>query len=192
MRSIRDRHSGSESFVRRAGLEGAGKPSWSLLYRRARARGASRQHPVVEDSGAPALQQAQGRLHRPASRSRKPADGTRAHELQPGLGAGGGSPENLTSRTSPCARLGREIRSAFVTDASGLGISGPTVLLSADYSQIELRVLAHAGEAVREAFRRARTSMPSPPPASTVCGQMKSPPRCVGSARRSTTASSTG
>jgi DNA polymerase-1 len=43
-----------------------------------------------------------------------------------------------------------------VADGSGLGISGPTVLLSVDYSQIELRVLAHVtGEpALREAFQK--------------------------------------
>jgi DNA polymerase-1 len=43
-----------------------------------------------------------------------------------------------------------------VADGSGFGAVGPTVLLSADYSQIELRVLAHVtGEpALREAFRK--------------------------------------
>src|SRR5215207_360965 len=58
--------------------------------------------------------------------------------------------QNIPVRTE----LGREIRDAFVADGSGLGISGPTVLLSADYSQIELRVLAHVTgeEVLREAF----------------------------------------
>jgi len=60
--------------------------------------------------------------------------------------------QNIPVRT----QLGREIRGAFVGDASGLGIRGPTVLLSVDYSQIELRVLAHVtGEpALREAFQK--------------------------------------
>jgi DNA polymerase-1 len=60
--------------------------------------------------------------------------------------------QNIPVRTE----LGREIRKAFVADGSGLGISEPTVLLSADYSQVELRVLAHVtGEpALREAFRK--------------------------------------
>jgi DNA polymerase-1 len=60
--------------------------------------------------------------------------------------------QNIPVRTE----LGREIRKAFVADGSGFGMNGPTVLLSADYSQIELRVLAHVtGEpALREAFQR--------------------------------------
>ncbi len=53
--------------------------------------------------------------------------------------------QNIPIRTA----LGREIRSAFVADAGH-------VLISADYSQIELRVLAHlSGDAtLTEAFRR--------------------------------------
>ena len=60
--------------------------------------------------------------------------------------------QNIPVRTE----LGREIRKAFVADGSGFGINEPTVLLSADYSQIELRVLAHVtGEpALREAFQK--------------------------------------
>jgi DNA polymerase I len=61
--------------------------------------------------------------------------------------------QNIPVRTE----LGREIRGAFVADGLGFGIGGPTVLLSADYSQIELRVLAHVtGEpALREAFQKS-------------------------------------
>ncbi len=53
--------------------------------------------------------------------------------------------QNIPVRTS----LGREIRAAFVAEPGA-------VLVSADYSQIELRVLAHLSgdEALTEAFRR--------------------------------------
>ena len=56
-----------------------------------------------------------------------------------------------TSRTSPSAATsGRKIRSAFVAGGDDL------VLLAADYSQIELRVLAHVSgdEHLKEAFER--------------------------------------
>ncbi|HSL01025.1 MAG TPA: DNA polymerase [Rubrobacteraceae bacterium] len=60
--------------------------------------------------------------------------------------------QNIPVRTG----MGREIRRAFVADGSGLGMRGPSVLLSVDYSQIELRVLAHVTgeERLCEAFRR--------------------------------------
>src|ERR687893_2830415 len=84
-----------------------------------------------------------GRVH--TSFSQVSASSGRLVSREPNL-------QNIPVRTE----LGREIRNAFVADGSGLGISGPTVLLSADYSQIELRVLAHVtGEpALREAFRK--------------------------------------
>jgi DNA polymerase I len=84
-----------------------------------------------------------GRVH--TSFSQVSASSGRLVSREPNL-------QNIPVRTE----LGREIRKAFVADGSGLGISGPTVLLSADYSQIELRVLAHVtGEpALREAFRK--------------------------------------
>src|SRR6185312_4444871 len=53
--------------------------------------------------------------------------------------------QNIPIRTE----LGREIRRAFIADPGN-------VLISADYSQIELRVLAHLSgdETLIEAFRR--------------------------------------
>jgi DNA polymerase-1 len=84
-----------------------------------------------------------GRVH--TSFSQVSASSGRLVSREPNL-------QNIPVRT----QLGREIRGAFVADASGLGIRGPTVLLSVDYSQIELRVLAHmTGEpALREAFQK--------------------------------------
>jgi DNA polymerase-1 len=84
-----------------------------------------------------------GRVH--TSFSQVSASSGRLVSREPNL-------QNIPVRTV----LGREIRRAFVADGSGLGISSPTVLLSADYSQIELRVLAHVtGEPVlREALQK--------------------------------------
>src|ERR671920_784208 len=84
-----------------------------------------------------------GRVH--TSFSQVSASSGRLVSREPNL-------QNIPVRT----QLGREIRGAFVADASDLGIRGPTVLLSVDYSQIELRVLAHmTGEpALREAFQK--------------------------------------
>ena len=117
------------------------------------------QHPVVEKivehrqlsrlrdayaDSLPALVNPEtGRLH--TSFSQVSASSGRLVTREPNL-------QNLPVRTE----VGREIRRAFVADGSGLGIPEPTVLLSVDYSQIELRVLAHVAgeERLREAFRR--------------------------------------
>jgi DNA polymerase-1 len=117
------------------------------------------QHPVVEkiaehrrlsrlkDAYADALlgllDPQSGRVH--TSFSQVSASSGRLVSREPNL-------QNIPVRTE----VGREIRKAFVADGSGFGISGPNVLLSADYSQIELRVLAHVtGErALREAFQK--------------------------------------
>jgi DNA polymerase-1 len=84
-----------------------------------------------------------GRVH--TSFSQVSASSGRLVSREPNL-------QNIPVRTA----LGREIRKAFVADGSGFGMGGPTALLSADYSQIELRVLAHVtGErALREAFQK--------------------------------------
>jgi DNA polymerase I len=119
------------------------------------------QHPVVEKivehrrlsrlkdayaDSLPSLVNPQtGRVH--TSFSQVSASSGRLVTREPNL-------QNIPVRT----QLGREIRGAFVADASGLGTKGPTVLLSVDYSQIELRVLAHmTGEpALREAFQKGK------------------------------------
>jgi DNA polymerase-1 len=62
--------------------------------------------------------------------------------------------QNIPVRTP----LGRKVRNAFIASDSPANaiMPGPTVLLSVDYSQIELRILAHltGEERLREAFER--------------------------------------
>src|SRR5215207_5352348 len=149
-----------ELLYEKLGLEGSRRTSSGRYSTDALALAAlAGQHPVVEKivehrrlsrlkdayaDSLPGLVNPQtGRVH--TSFSQVSASSGRLVTREPNL-------QNIPVRT----QLGREIRGAFVADASGLGIKGPTVLLSVDYSQIELRVLAHmTGEpALREAFQK--------------------------------------
>jgi DNA polymerase I len=149
-----------ELLYEKLGLEGSRRTSSGRYSTDALALAAlAGQHPVVEKivehrrlsrlkdayaDSLPGLVNSQtGRVH--TSFSQVSASSGRLVSREPNL-------QNIPVRT----QLGREIRGAFVADATGLGIRGPTVLLSVDYSQIELRVLAHiTGEpALREAFQK--------------------------------------
>jgi DNA polymerase I len=147
-----------ELLYEELGLEGSRKTS-SGRYSTDALEALAGQHPVVEkiveyrrltrlkdaytDTLPGLVNPHTGRVH--TSFSQVSASSGRLVSREPNL-------QNIPVRTD----LGREIRRAFVADGSGLGITGPTVLLSADYSQIELRVLAHVtGEsALREAFQK--------------------------------------
>src|SRR5215218_7945222 len=149
-----------ELLYEKLGLEGSRRTSSGRYSTDALALAAlSGQHPVVEKivehrqlsrlkdayaDSLPGLVNPQtGRVH--TSFSQVSASSGRLVSREPNL-------QNIPVRTE----LGREIRKAFVADGSGLGIREPTVLLSVDYSQIELRVLAHlTGEPVlRKAFQK--------------------------------------
>src|SRR5215207_4890643 len=147
MGSTRGRRGSSESYCMRSwAWRETGKP---LRGATPLTRSRSMRSPVssLKDAYAdslPGLVNPQtGRVH--TSFSQVSASSGRLVSREPNL-------QNIPVRTE----LGREIRKAFVADGSGLGIRGPTVLLSVDYSQIELRVLAHlTGEPVlRKAFQK--------------------------------------
>src|SRR5215211_3467141 len=149
-----------ELLYEELGLEGSRKTSSGRYSTDALALEAlAGQHPVVEkivehrrlsrlkdayaDSLPGLVNPHTGRVH--TSFSQVSASSGRLVSREPNL-------QNIPVRTE----LGREIRRAFVADGSGLGIRGPTVLLSVDYSQIELRVLAHLTEepVLRKAFQK--------------------------------------
>ena len=144
----------SGSAVRRA--EAAGDEEDRQDRSQHRCRGAGRACPAPpaagEDTGVPAVREAQEHLCRcPAARC-LPGNGPGPRLVQSGRGghrpAESSDPnlQNIPVRTE----AGREIRTAFVPGQEGW------VLLAADYSQIELRVLAHfSGDArLRAAFAR--------------------------------------
>ena len=129
------------------GLEGSRKTSSGRYSTDALALEAlAGQHPIVEkivehrrlsrlkdayaDSLPRLVNPETGRVH--TSFSQVSASSGRLVTREPNL-------QNIPVRTG----LGREIRKAFVADGPDAIVPGPSVLLSADYSQIELRVLAH-------------------------------------------------
>lgn len=149
-----------ELLYEELGLEGSRRTSSGRYSTDALALEAlAGQHPVVEkivehrqlsrlkDAYADALPELvdpeTGRLH--TTFSQVATSSGRIVTREPNL-------QNIPVRTG----MGREIRRAFVADGSGLAMRTPSVLLSVDYSQIELRVLAHVAgeERLREAFRR--------------------------------------
>ncbi len=129
------------------------------LWHRRRAAGAVGLYPRPAAQGArlAAARQAEIDLCRQPGRADQSQDG-RVHTSYSLVGAATGrlsstdpNLQNIPIRTEE----GRKIRRAFVAEPGNL-------LLSADYSQIELRLAAHVADiqALKDAFRDGRTSTP--------------------------------
>ena len=139
--------------VREAGSavrEANGQDALVFDSRRGARRTGAHARTAAPRPGMAGVAQVEEHMHRRAAGHGRLEDWPSAYELQPG-GRGNRTIEQLDPNLQNIpirTELGREIRRAFVA-APG------HVLISADYSQIELRVLAHmAGEqALIDAFR---------------------------------------
>jgi hypothetical protein len=129
----------------------------------------------------PRGQQAQGHLRRRAAAAGQPGDGPDPRRVQPDRRRDRAAVEPAPQHPEHPDPLGdgREIRRAFVAG------EGYTTLLVADYSQIELRVMAHLSgdEGLLAAFGSGRTSTPRPPRWSGTCRSTRSTTRCAAASR---------
>ena len=130
------------------------------------ARGPARGPPDGPDAArlARSTPSCKSHLRRRAARAARPAHGPAAHDLPAGrrLDRAAARPSTRTSRTSPSAR---ELGPAHPR-APSWPAARTVVLLAADYSQIELRILAHVSGDVHLGRRSsaARTSTARRPP----------------------------
>ena len=113
------------------------------LDRRRRARGARRRAPAAgHRARAPRHREAQGHVRRRAAAARAPRDGAHPHALEPG---GRGDRAALVAGPEPAEHPDPHRARASSSAARSSRPPG-SVIVSADYSQIELRVLAHLSQ----------------------------------------------